>query len=42
MSIKPKGIWKRGLAIDVHTLSNTCLGVNEFGCEHFKTTWSKI
>ena len=38
MSIELIGNWKKGLAFDVHTLSSTYIGVNEYG--HYK--WDNI
>jgi len=42
MSIKLEGNWKRGLAFDVHTLSSTYLGVNDFGYDQWENTRSEI
>ena len=42
MSIMLEGNWKRGLAFDVHTLSSTYLGVNEFGYDQWESTRSEI
>ncbi|MFA7684610.1 MAG: hypothetical protein WCX84_07340 [Syntrophales bacterium] len=42
MSIQLEGNWKRGLAFDVHTLSSTYLGVNEYGYDQWDNTRSEI
>lgn len=42
MTIELKGNWKNGLAFDVHTLSSTYLGVNEFGHDQWENTRSEI
>lgn len=42
MSIKLEGNWKRGLAFDVHTLSSTYLGVDEYGHEQWENTRSDM
>ena len=42
MSIRLEGNWKRGLAFDVHTLSSTYLGVNEYGHDEWENTRSEI
>lgn len=42
MSIELEGNWKRGIAFDVHTLSSTYLGVNEFGYNQWESTRSEI
>jgi hypothetical protein len=42
MSIELEGNWKRGIAFDVHTLSSTYLGVNEFGYDDWESTRSEI
>ena len=36
------GQWKAGIALDVHTLSSTYLGVNEHGHEVYDTTRSEV
>jgi competence protein ComFC len=36
------GRWQSGIALDLHTLSSTYLGVNEFGHEVYDTTRSEI
>jgi predicted amidophosphoribosyltransferase len=42
VSIQLEGNWKRGLAFDVHTLSSTYLGVNEYGYDQWDNTRSEI
>lgn len=42
MTIELKGNWKKGFAFDVHTLSSTYLGVNEFGHDQWENTRSEI
>lgn len=42
MSIKLEGNWKAGLAFDVHTLSSTYLGPDEFGHDKFENTRSEM
>ncbi|WP_353220074.1 hypothetical protein [Salinisphaera sp. S4-8] len=42
MSIKLEGNWNKGLAFDVHTLSSTYLGPNEFGHDQWESTRSEI
>lgn len=42
MSIKLNGNWKIGFAHDVHTLSSTYMGVNEYGRDRWDTTRSEM
>lgn len=42
MSINIKGNWLKGLAFDVHTLSSTYLGPNQFGHDQYDTTRSDM
>lgn len=42
MAIKLEGNWKNGLAFDVHTLSSTYLGANEYGYDQWENTRSEI
>ncbi len=42
MAIEIKGNWKKGLAFDVHTLSSTYLGPNEFGHDQFDNIRSEM
>ena len=42
MTIKIKGNWNKGLAFDVHTLSSTYLGPNEFGHDQFENIRSEM
>ena len=42
MTIEVKGNWKKGLAFDVHTLSSTYLGPNEFGHDQFDNIRSEM
>ena len=42
MTIEIKGDWKKGLAFDVHTLSSTYLGPNEFGYDQFDNIRSEM
>lgn len=42
MTIELKGNWKKGLAYDVHTLSSTYLGPDEFGHDRWDTTRSEM
>jgi len=37
MAIEIKGNWKKGYALDKHTISSEYLGKNEFGHDHYKT-----
>jgi len=37
MAIKIKGNWKKGFALDLHTISSEYLGKNEFGHDHYDT-----
>jgi len=39
---KINGKWQSGIALDVHTLSSTYMGVNEFGHEVYDTKRSEI
>lgn len=42
MTIEIKGNWKNGLAFDVHTLSSTYLGVDEFGHDRWDSKRSEM
>lgn len=42
MTIEIKGNWKKGLAYDVHTLSSTYLGPDEFGHKRWDSTRSEM
>ncbi|MCH9054277.1 MAG: ComF family protein [Proteobacteria bacterium] len=42
MTIEIEGNWKTGLAFDVHTLSSTYLGPNEFGHDQWENTRSEM
>lgn len=42
MTIEIKGNWKTGLAFDVHTLSSTYLGPDEFGHDRWDSTRSEM
>jgi len=42
VAIKLEGNWKNGLAFDVHTLSSTYLGVNEYGYNQWESTRCEI
>lgn len=42
MTIEIKGAWKKGLAYDVHTLSSTYLGPDEFGHNRWDSTRSEM
>jgi competence protein ComFC len=42
MSIEIEGNWAKGLAFDVHTLSSTYLGPNEFGHDKWENTRSEM
>lgn len=42
MTIEVKGNWKKGLAFDVHTLSSTYLGPDEYGHDRWDTTRSEM
>ena len=42
MTIEIIGNWKKGLAFDVHTLSSTYLGPNEFGYNQWENTRSEM
>ncbi|MEK6540804.1 MAG: phosphoribosyltransferase family protein [Pseudomonadota bacterium] len=42
MAIKIEGNWYSGLAFDVHTVSSTHLGVDEFGHHRFENTRSEM
>ena len=42
MTIEIKGNWEKGLAFDVHTLSSTYLGPNEFGHDQWENTRSEM
>lgn len=42
MTIEIKGDWKKGLAFDVHTLSSTYLGPNEFGHDQWENIRSEL
>ena len=42
MTIEVEGNWKKGLAYDVHTLSSTYLGPDEFGHDRWDTTRSEM
>lgn len=42
MAIRVKGNWDKGLAFDVHTLSSTYLGPDEFGHKQWDTTRSEM
>lgn len=42
MSIELIGNWKKGLAFDVHTLSSTYIGVNEYGHDQWDNTRSEM
>ncbi len=37
MGYKLEGNWKNGIAYDLHTLSSTYLGQNEFGHDRYDT-----
>ena len=36
------GNWKKGVALDVHTVSSTYKGLNEFGHDSFENTYSEM
>jgi competence protein ComFC len=40
--IKLSGDWHEGFALDIHTISSTFLGYNEYGHEVFDTQYSQI
>ena len=42
MTIELKGIWKKGFAFDVHTLSSVYLGVDEYGYQQWDTTRTEM
>lgn len=42
MTIKVDGNWDKGLAFDVHTLSSTYLGPDEYGHDQWDTTRSEM
>jgi predicted amidophosphoribosyltransferase len=42
MTIDINGNWRKGLAFDVHTLSSTYLGVDEYGHNHWDSTRSEM
>lgn len=42
MTIKIAGNWKSGLAFDVHTLSSTYIGPNEFGHDQWENVRSEM
>ena len=42
MTIKINGNWEKGLAFDVHTLSSTYLGPNEYGHDQWDSTRSDM
>lgn len=42
MTIVLKGNWKKGFAYDVHTISSTYLGADEYGHEQWETTRSEM
>ena len=42
MRHKLVGNWKKGLAVDLHTLASTYLGPDEFGHDRFENTRSEI
>ena len=42
MTIEIEGNWAKGLAFDVHTLSSTYLGPNEFGHDQWENTRSEM
>lgn len=42
MSIEIKGNWRKGFALDLHTLSSTYLGVDQFGHDRFETTRTAV
>jgi len=42
MSIELHGNWKKGFAFDVHTLSSTYLGVDEYGHDRWESTRSEM
>jgi len=42
MRYKLKGNWKKGLAVDLHTLASTYLGPNEYGHPQFDNTYSDM
>jgi competence protein ComFC len=39
---KIEGNWKKGIALDVHTVSSTYTGVNEFGHDTFENQYSEL
>jgi competence protein ComFC len=42
MTIELNGNWDKGLAFDVHSLSSTYLGPNEFGHDQWDTTRTEM
>ncbi|MGH6632289.1 MAG: hypothetical protein ACREB0_02915, partial [Sphingopyxis sp.] len=42
MAISLEGKWHSGLAFDLHTISSTHLGVDEFGHDRFENTRSEM
>lgn len=42
MSIKLEGNWKKGFAYDVHTLSSSYLGVDDFGYERWENVRTEM
>lgn len=42
MTIELKGNWDVGLAVDLHTVDSTYLGVDEYGHDHFDNVRSEI
>ncbi len=42
MTIELEGNWVKGRAFDVHTLSSTYLGPNEFGHDQWENTRSEM
>ena len=42
MPIEIKGNWEKGFALDLHILSSTYLGQNQYGCDQFDTMRTEI
>ncbi len=42
MKIRLEGKWDKGFAFDIHTVSSTYLGMDEFGNRRFETTRSEM
>jgi len=42
MAIVIKGNWKKGYALDLHTVSSECIGEDQFGHKQFDTKYTKI